>query len=266
MKILRSAKAAHRWRSQESHRLCFVPTMGALHEGHLSLIQQAKKKAERVVVSIFVNPAQFGPKEDLQSYPRQEKRDLSLLRDLEVDAVFLPSSVREIYPFEDSAFRVSPPKALNQILEARFRPHFFEGVCTVVLKLFQILRPDQAVFGEKDYQQLIIIESMVRDLFLPIQIVRGKTLREPTGLAMSSRNQYLPSEDQKRASALYEVLKNSPSPSKARQSLRRKGFEVDYLEVWSDDLREKQKGNKGRWLAAASLNHVRLIDNVKRLR
>lgn len=238
--------------------------MGALHEGHLSLVREACRKSDFVVVSIFVNPTQFGPREDFKKYPRPESRDLDLLRNEGVDVVFLPR-LKEMYRDLDET-RVRPRECLSSILEGRFRPGHFEGVATVVLKLFRIVRPAYAFFGEKDFQQVRVIEGMVEDLFLDVQIKRCKTHRESSGLAMSSRNQYLSVEDRAAASEIYRQLVRARDPKSARRELRRLGFRIQYLEVWSPNLEKKLNHSSGRWLVAAIYKKVRLIDNLLRVR
>ncbi len=188
-------------------RVAFVPTMGALHEGHLSLIRRAKTLADAVVVSIFVNPAQFAPHEDLDKYPRPVEADLAACEKLGVDLAFNPG-VDEIYPPDELPVSVEVP-ALGRILEGEHRPHFFGGVCRVVAKLFHIVQPDIACFGRKDYQQLKVIEAMVAGLAMPIRIEPCDTLREPDGLAMSSRNIYLDAAQRERALSLSHALKEA---------------------------------------------------------
>lgn len=264
MKICRTASSLKTWRRKLKSSLGFVPTMGALHEGHLSLIRKAKKECEEVAVSIFVNPTQFGPKEDFDSYPRQEARDLSLLKQEKVSLVFIPKSRLEIYPRGEEGFRVQAPTKLASILEGRFRPHFFHGVTDVVLRLFELTRPDRAYFGEKDYQQLCVIRAMVEDLFLPVQIRSCPTLREASGLAMSSRNAYLRDEQRAKAAELFHCIRSESSVAKALSRLSAHSFRVDYLEVWDNRLENKLSHAKGRWLVAATFDQVRLIDNVDR--
>ncbi len=265
MKIIRCRDDLKSWRKKQKKKLGLVPTMGALHSGHASLVERALNENSTVAVSIFVNPTQFGPDEDLDKYPRTEAEDLALLKNLGVDMVYLPRSPQDLYPRQDR-FSVVPPSRLTDILEGRFRPGHFEGVATVVLKLFQLIKPDRAYFGEKDYQQLKIIEAMVEDLFLDLEIVPCRTIRESSGLAMSSRNRYLSALEFERAAALSNILKTSPSPESASERLKLAGFEVDYVEVWDPDLQQKSGSPKGRWLAAVRMKTVRLIDNLKRLK
>lgn len=193
------------WR-RSGERIAFVPTMGALHEGHRSLVRLAKTRAERVVASIFVNPAQFAPHEDLDRYPRPLERDQALLVAEGCDLLFLPT-VPTIYP-ADFATHIVPEGAAAG-LETDYRPHFFRGVATVVTKLFNLVQPDVAVFGQKDAQQLAVVRQLVRDLDLPIAIVAGPTAREADGLALSSRNVYLAAEDRAAATVLHRALKRA---------------------------------------------------------
>ncbi|MDB5036856.1 MAG: pantothenate synthetase [Bacteriovoracaceae bacterium] len=264
MKILRTRKAMIAWRKQLSPKISvgFVPTMGALHDGHLSLVRAAFKQNDKVVVSIFVNPTQFGPHEDFKKYPRPEVKDIGLLRAENVSAVFIPS-VEEIYTSKESTM-VVPRKSLTSQLEGIFRPGHFEGVATVVLKFFEIVRPDRAYFGEKDFQQLRVIETLVEDLFLPIEIKRCRTLREKSGLALSSRNAYLSSQDRLRAAQIFRTLTTARSVGEAKAKLKRSGFKIQYLEAWEENLRFPSRAKKSRWLIATTFQGVRLIDNLLR--
>src|SRR5476651_1013432 len=195
------------WRSR-GERIAFVPTMGNLHSGHISLIDAARRGARRFVASIFVNPMQFGPNEDFAHYPRTAAKDAQMLSAAGCDLMFMPDA-REIYPHgPEHATRVEVPQ-LSRILCGEFRPGHFEGVTTVVATLFNIVQPDIAVFGEKDFQQLTIIRRLVADLFFDIQIVAAPTVREPDGLAMSSRNQYLTVEERRRAPELHAALQKA---------------------------------------------------------
>jgi pantoate--beta-alanine ligase len=191
------------WRATATPPVGFVPTMGYLHEGHLSLVRRAQAENGSVVVSIFVNPTQFGPHEDFQHYPRDLNRDLALLETAQVDAVFTPA-VDEIYPL--GASTTVDVEALSSLLEGTSRPGHFRGVATVVCKLFHLVRPDHAYFGEKDYQQLLVIQHMVHDLQMPGKVVGCLTIREPDGLAMSSRNMYLSPPERRAAVALSRAL------------------------------------------------------------
>ena len=259
---------------QAGDKIAFVPTMGNLHTGHLSLIEAANKSASRVVVSIFVNPMQFGENEDFDKYPRTFDADMAVLEESNVDMVFMPV-VTEIYPASiDSMTRVAVPQ-LSEMLEGEYRPGFFTGVATVVNKLFNIVQPDVAVFGEKDYQQLLVIQQMVCDLTMPIEIQSVATQREADGLAMSSRNAYLGADDRILATAIHRSLKHlveaivaGENPTfevgHACQELDEKGFLVDYIVVRrQQDLAVPEQGDKSLIvLAAARLGSVRLIDNL----
>lgn len=252
----------------------FVPTMGALHQGHLSLVRLAKDKAERVVVSIFVNPTQFGPQEDFAKYPRNEDADLTLLASAGVTLVFLPS-VDEIYP-QDFTTVVSVP-SLSNVLCGGSRPGHFNGVATVVTKLLNICQPQIAVFGEKDYQQLLIIRRMVQDLNIPTEIIGAPTYREEDGLAASSRNAYLKGKERIIAGHLSKTLVHLIQQATqgtnlvdlentGRALLLRKGFtKVEYLEFRSGrDLNvARAVDDDTRLFVAAWIENTRLIDNMK---
>lgn len=206
MNILRSNEALQQWSQHQSlgqKTVGFVPTMGALHEGHLSLVRESLKQCDATVVSIFVNPKQFGPQEDLSSYPRTEQQDLALLETLNVDAVFIPSP-EEMYPAD--FYTVVDVPALSQHLCGASRPGHFRGVATVVTLLFNLVRPDKAFFGEKDFQQLRIIQTMVKDLYMPVVVVGCPTVRESNGLAMSSRNKYLSAQEREDAGMIHQTL------------------------------------------------------------
>jgi pantoate--beta-alanine ligase len=203
MQGLKTIAELSRWRATATLPVGFVPTMGYLHEGHLSLVRRAQAENGSVVVSIFVNPTQFGPHEDFQHYPRDLNRDLALLETAQVDAVFTPA-VDEIYPL--GASTTVDVEALSSLLEGTSRPGHFRGVATVVCKLFHLVRPDHAYFGEKDYQQLLVIQHMVHDLQMPGKVVGCLTIREPDGLAMSSRNMYLSPPERRAAVALSRAL------------------------------------------------------------
>ncbi|MGA0530906.1 pantoate--beta-alanine ligase [Hansschlegelia sp. KR7-227] len=260
------------WRAA-GRSVAMVPTMGALHAGHLSLIAEAARRAERVVVSIFVNPTQFAPHEDLDTYPRDLDSDRGKLADTSVALVYAPT-VAEMYP--DGAATTVTVGGPAEGLESVARPHFFAGVATVVAKLLIQCAPDVAVFGEKDYQQLAVVRRLVRDLALPVEIVAGSTVREADGLAMSSRNVYLSAEERRRAPALHAALADASSAmaggreveealSDARRRIEAAGFAIDYLELRDAQtlapLREHGP-RSGRILVAARLGAVRLIDNV----
>jgi pantoate--beta-alanine ligase len=211
MQVLRTIAELSRWRAVATPSVGFVPTMGYLHEGHLSLVRRARSENDSVVVSIFVNPTQFGPHEDFQCYPRDLDRDLGLLDTAQVDAVFTPA-VDEMYPA--GASTMVEVEALSSILEGASRPGHFRGVATIVCKLFHLVHPDRAYFGEKDYQQLQVIQHMVRDLRMPVKVIGCPTIREPDGLAMSSRNVYLSPPERQAAAALSRALSQAKRLSK----------------------------------------------------
>src|SRR5437868_5861605 len=226
------------WRKRQT--IALVPTMGALHAGHLALVRLARRRADRVVVSIFVNPAQFAPNEDYGSYPRTWDADVAALSQLGVDAIWAPS-VATMYP-DGFATKIVPGGPALAELEDKFRPHFFGGVCTVVAKLLLQVSPDFATFGEKDYQQLKVVTAMARDLDIPTKILGLRTLREKDGLAMSSRNAYLSANERTAAPTLYRVLSECAERLKAGSPLaatlgegeakiERAGFVLDYLEA-----------------------------------
>lgn len=260
--------------------IVLVPTMGALHEGHASLIRLAREQAPegQVVVSIFVNPMQFGPTEDLDRYPRTLEADLALCGREDADVVFAPS-VAEVYPGSDTEM-VPPqvtvdPGELADVLEGAVRPGHFQGVLTVVAKLFGLVRPDLAVFGEKDYQQLTLIRRMVTDLCLAVQVVGAETQREPDGLALSSRNRFLDADQREVASALSRALRaaqaHAASPDAARSAALHvldatAGLDLDYLVVTDPALGslpdEPASGTQARVLVAAKVGTTRLIDNM----
>lgn len=205
MQIVRTVQAMRHERAQWTGSVGLVPTMGYLHAGHLSLVQQARAENARVVVSIFVNPTQFGPHEDLSTYPRDIERDLHVLSNIGVDSVFLPSAA-EMYPSGFTTF-VNPEGVLVEQLEGATRPNHYRGVATVVLKLFQIIQPQQAYFGQKDAQQVAVITRMVADLNVPVRLHALPSIREADGLAMSSRNSYLDQPQRHQATAVYRALK-----------------------------------------------------------
>lgn len=278
MKIIRSIpkmqKTALRLKG-EGKRIAFVPTMGDFHEGHLSLIRAARKRGDVLVVSLFVNPAQFAPGEDFKRYPRNLKRDGRLARDLGADILFAPSP-EDIYPEGFSTY-VEEEKLSIGLCGAR-RPGHFRGVTTVVAKLFNIVRPDVAVFGQKDAQQARIIQKMVRDLRFPVKIVVRPLIRERDGLAMSSRNRYLSSRERKGAlllsRSLFEarerVRKGERSATKLKASIRRKlravpNSRIDYVEVVDAETLKPLKTVRGDVLIALAvwIGKARLIDNVR---
>jgi pantoate--beta-alanine ligase len=260
------------WRA-EGRTTAIVPTMGALHQGHSALVEQALSRAERVVVSIFVNPKQFGRGEDLSRYPRDEGADSRMLASLGADLIFAPSA-ETMYPggFGTTVSVAGPAKAG---LEDLIRPHFFDGVCTVVTKLLVAAECDFAMFGEKDYQQLKVVAQLVRDLNIPTEIIAVPTVRELDGLAMSSRNAYLNPAQRKIASGLHlalletaKAIKSGKSPARAAGAAKRRlealGFQVDYVAARHAETLApvRSAGEPMRVLAAARLGKTRLIDNV----
>ncbi|OWQ44723.1 pantoate--beta-alanine ligase [Roseateles noduli] len=257
--------------------VAFVPTMGNLHDGHLALVRQARAAVGPdglVVASVFVNRLQFAPHEDFDRYPRTLPRDAELLEGATCDLVFAPDE-REMYP-EPQGYKVHPPVELADILEGHFRPGFFIGVCTVVAKLFQIVQPDVAVFGKKDYQQLMVIRRMVDQLAMPIRILAGETERNADGLALSSRNGYLSEQQKQDALLLSRTLKAMIArwsagerdldriESDAMASLRDAGWAPDYLTLRRrHDLGAARDGEPLVALAAARIGQTRLIDNLE---
>jgi len=257
----------------------FVPTMGNLHEGHLSLVREAKRHGGPVVVSIFVNRLQFLPHEDFDQYPRTLARDAELLAPVGCDIVFAPAEV-ELYP-EPQTYKVTPPPALADLLEGEFRPGFFTGVCTVVMKLFQCVQPAVAVFGQKDYQQLKVIAGMARQFALPVEIVGAPTVRADDGLALSSRNGYLGADERVEAVALSHALQHLAAAARdprqtlaqmeaaAAHELRIRGWAPDYLtlrrrsDLLSPTDAERSGGMPLVVLGAARLGATRLIDNLE---
>ncbi|MDZ5663277.1 pantoate--beta-alanine ligase [Nocardioides sp. S-58] len=258
-------------------RVAFVPTMGALHEGHASLMRAARAATDGpLVVSIFVNPMQFAPTEDLDRYPRTLDADLEVCAAEGVDVVFAPG-VEEMYPggFSHDSVRdgvTVAPGSVATILDGASRPGHFDGVLTVVAKLFGLVRPDVAVFGQKDYQQLVLIRRMVRDLCLGIDVVGAETVREPDGLALSSRNRYLDADQRRTALALSRALRAAqeraaygvPAARWAAMAVLKAepGLELDYLALTGPDLGEPPETGEGRVLVAARVGTTRLIDNV----
>ncbi len=277
MQLVETVNDLKKWRHAKSGRVGFVPTMGALHEGHMSLVRRARQECDSVIVSIFVNPLQFGPLEDLNKYPRPLEKDLELCRSESVDLVFHPS-VEEMYtPGGSETTKVVPPTALTSKLCGTFRPGHFTGVATVVLKLFNMVEPTVAYFGEKDYQQLMVIRKMVADLNIPVEIVGVPTSRDKNGLALSSRNVYLNDEQRLLAPELHSILSKVKdetlnkgvslkySLARHRELIRQlPGTELQYLEACdADTLAELEEARLPMViLVAAKLGEVRLIDNL----
>lgn len=281
LELVQSIESLKQWRARQfekTHgraRIGLVPTMGYLHAGHLSLVKRAREECDLVVVSIFVNPLQFGPAEDFERYPRDLERDLDLLREAGVDAVFNPSADEVYGDLSIATTRVVPPDWLINKLCGRFRPGHFEGVATIVAKLFNMVQPDIAYFGEKDYQQLLVVKQMVKDLNMNLNIQGVPIVREPDGLAMSSRNVYLSETARKKAITIHQVLCAVGKAIDERQPLetvlevgRKKlsdaGFEVQYLEACKTDTLEPiaRPEKPAVILCAAKLENVRLIDNM----
>jgi pantoate--beta-alanine ligase len=269
---LRAATAA--WRSQ-GLSIALVPTMGALHRGHLSLVERARTRCDRTIVTIFVNPIQFGPGEDFDRYPRRESDDLARLEAVGCDVVFIPPA-GELFPDGPGGLRTTVSvRGLDEVLCGPYRPGHFTGVATIVTKLLLLTLPDVAIFGEKDYQQLQIIRTLVRDLNIPVEVDGAPIVREPDGLAMSSRNAYLPPELRAHAPRLYQTLQETamrlsrgesarPVIDAAAASLSAAGFVVDYVSLVDADSLEAldRLDRPARLAAAARLGATRLIDNV----
>ncbi|HEX7343431.1 MAG TPA: pantoate--beta-alanine ligase [bacterium] len=262
----------HDWRSQ-GLRIGLVPTMGFLHEGHLSLIEHIKPHCDRILVSIFVNPTQFSPDEDLDRYPRDFDRDEKLVEERGADAIFYPDS-KEVYPDGFRTFVIV--EGIGSVLCGRSRPTHFRGVTTIVAKLLNLTDCDAAVFGQKDYQQALIIQRMVEDLNLDVEVLFAPTVREADGLAMSSRNSYLAGPERERAPVLYRALSQGQKAFESgetsaakikqemRKALRNSGVTVDYIEVVdAAQLQPVEKVNRRTVLAGAIwLGNTRLIDNI----
>ena len=279
--LITSIKDYQDWReSLGNESLAAVLTMGGLHQGHMELVREAKKRASRLVVSIFVNPTQFSPSEDFVKYPRDLDKDIALLSEEGVDAIFAPSEA-EIYPDSPCLTSLEVARISSDFCGAS-RPHFFGGVCLVVAKLFHILRPSVSCFGKKDFQQFKVVERMVKDLHMPIEIIGVETVREASGLALSSRNNYLSDEERNtQAPLLYEQLqnlqqaleKNPENLGELLESATKKleqVFRIDYLQLAEqvsltpiDHLQDTSKPSRCILLAAVWLNQVRLIDNIE---
>ena len=285
MKIIASAQDMQEFSiasNQAGKTIAFVPTMGNLHDGHISLAKQAKETADIAVVSIYVNPAQFGPNEDFDTYPRTPDADIKKLQSIGIDVVFLPAKP-ELYPFGNEEYTQVICPRLDTMLCSISRPHFFTGVATVVTKLLNIVQPTKAIFGEKDFQQLLVIKRVCKELFMPVEIIGHPIVRESSGLAMSSRNNYLTDDEKCTAANLFKVLTqakqdieakpaklsdaNYPSSLEehARIALVEHGFKVDYFEILNAETLTKDIHDSSKSLviaAACYLNKTRLIDNV----
>lgn len=257
---------------QQGESIALVPTMGNLHEGHLSLVRGALQQVDCVIVSVFVNPTQFGPHEDFHKYPRTEARDIDQLQALSPTAVFIPT-VEDMYPAEATTYVEVP--ALADILEGASRPGHFRGVATIVMKLLNLSRATQLWLGRKDYQQYRLLQTMLADLDLPCEVIAAETVREADGLALSSRNQYLSESERQRASLLHQELQHIKQQilqgssdfvalqKAAIQGLQQQGFEPDYVEIReSHSLKPATADDPKVILAAARLGRTRLIDNI----
>jgi pantoate--beta-alanine ligase len=274
MQIFRTIAEFRAARASASN-VALVPTMGNLHEGHLHLMREAREKVDTVIASIFVNRLQFGPAEDFDRYPRTLEHDAQMLEEAGVDFIFAPSEA-EMYP-QPQHYHVEPPPEHASILEGYFRPGHFRGVATVVLKLFNIVQPDIALFGKKDYQQLMVLSNMVRELALPITIFAADTVRAPDGLALSSRNSYLSESERAEAPRLYAQLNQlcqavrdgarnfDELENQAMNELVRHGWQPDYVSVRRRvDLQLPENADDALVaLAAARLGQTRLIDNIE---
>lgn len=274
LRALRETLGEHRLAGRS---IGFVPTMGALHDGHVSLVGKACEKTDITVVSIFVNPTQFAPGEDLDTYPRTEEADIARLAEVGTDIVYLPS-VEEMYP--DGSKTNVRVEGMSDLLDGQYRPHFFYGVATVVARLFVHVQPNVAVFGEKDFQQLQIIRRMVRDLGFSIEVIGGKTVRDPDGLAQSSRNTYLSAEERRAANVISAALHRArcriaigvpvdEALTEARARIVKAGFDrLDYVSAVDPENLEALpggvlgSGRDARLLAAAWMGKTRLIDNM----
>ena len=269
-------RAAIKNAKQAGKRVAFVPTMGNLHQGHLDLVTRAKNDADFVVISIYVNPLQFGDNEDLDKYPRTEREDATLLAEMDVDLLFLPDTAA-MYPGDIAEQTMVDIPTLSGKYCGQQRPIHFRGVTTVVARLFNIVHPDVAIFGKKDFQQLFLINKMVKDLAFPIEVIGVETTREENGLAMSSRNSYLTEIQKKKAPKLHQVLQTMKDTllegksdfknltNEAKKTLEKAGFEPHYITIVNRvNLFEAQQGDKELViLAAAQLGKARLIDNVE---
>ncbi|RDU62886.1 pantoate--beta-alanine ligase [Helicobacter sp. MIT 14-3879] len=272
MIILRSIKELKQWRESQDNNIGFTPTMGALHNGHLSLIEQSKKHNNKSIVSIFVNPTQFSINEDLNKYPRNEEKDIELCKNAGVDAIFIPS-VNEMYPHSDET-NLIPPINLANVFEGSIRNGHFSGVLRIIIKLFHLIKPNNAYFGKKDAQQLLIIKKMVNDLFLDINIIGCPIIRDCNNLALSSRNTYLDSASYNLAlkipqsiNLVKEAIKKGEVESNVLENIIKKNlldFDVDYCNVVNYNLEPIQKIQKDSslLLLAVRINNVRLLDNI----
>lgn len=278
MKVVRSPKSMHKIcmdLKKEGKTIGFVPTMGYLHEGHLSLMKVAKRRSDVLVVSLFVNPTQFGPKKDFKRYPRNLQRDNRLLREMGCDFLFCPE-IKDMYPERYDTY-VDVEK-MTKVLEGAFRPGHFKGVTTIVAKLFNIVQPEIAIFGQKDFQQAQVLKRMVKDLNFQVKILVAPTIREKSGLALSSRNSYLSKEEKKQAPVLYQSLRMAKKMIKTGERdskkikdkmrkfiLKKPKARIDYISMNNSETLEPLKKLKGNVLIslAVRIGKTRLIDNVK---
>lgn len=274
MEILREVEQLRKYRNSTPGKCAFVPTMGALHAGHLALVRQAKLEADFVIVSVFVNPTQFNRSEDLENYPRDERGDAAMLESVGCDAVWFPS-VEDVYPngAQSNSYNLG---IMDEVMEGEFRPGHFQGVATVVDRLFRLVEPHMAFFGEKDYQQVAVIQSMVAECGHDVDVRVHDTVREKSGLAMSSRNRRLSPEQLQKATVIFEAMnwirmnKDKGTPIELLDLMRTKvqeaGFDLEYLEIADErsliPLKEWSDSKSPRIFAAASLGPVRLIDNL----
>lgn len=273
LKIAKTISQVKKLCEESNGSFGFVPTMGYLHEGHLSLIKKSKKQNDSTIVSIFVNPKQFEKSEDFRTYPRDEKHDIKVLKKAKVDILFLPKA-KELYP--DNYKTYVDSEALSSVLEGKSRPGHFRGVATIVLKLFNILKPTNAYFGQKDAQQVAIIKKMVTDLNVPIKIIVGETIREPNGVAISSRNVNLDAKQRQEAIVLYQALqlaqklfkKGEKNPQKIKLAMGKliqtTGGNIDYISFANNQtLKELTDLEKGVLVSlAVKFGKTRLIDNI----
>jgi pantoate--beta-alanine ligase len=272
MNVVRTRAELAEQRDAMPGTVAVVMTMGALHDGHAALLRAARERADHLIVTIFVNPLQFGPNEDFDRYPRTLDADLAICREYGVDLVFVPERA-EMYPYGEPAVRVNPGP-LAELLEGESRPGFFHGVLTVVLKLLHLTRPQLTFFGEKDYQQVTLVRRMARDLDLPVEVVGVPTVREPDGLALSSRNRYLSADERRAALSLSEALRAGAAAAErglgadaalaaaqAAFSSGTPGAKLDYLVLTDPDLGPAPAHGPGRLLVAAWVGTTRLIDN-----
>ena len=293
MKIIKNLIELNQFKSalKSSSPFVFIPTMGNLHKGHLSLIDRAKQIPNaQIIVSIYVNPTQFGPNEDFDTYPRTLEEDLRLIEPLGIDAIFLPDA-EMLYPNGLTSFTSIHVPSLDNTLCSLSRPHFFKGVCTVVLKLLNLIQPTHAIFGQKDYQQFLIIQQMVSDLFIPTEIIKAPIVRETNGLAMSSRNRYLIEAEQNNASSIYRIISEIKADilrtyslgsinlkyltsleDHASMALADLDFKVDYLKILdaktlkpfsiTEEQTQGLEAHEVLIAIAAKLGKTRLIDNI----